>query len=454
MNLAVIGAGYVGLTTAICLASQNHRITIFDIDDEKIKQIQNKKLPFFENGLQEILENVISSNNLMPVTNLNELVQNTDGCFICVGTPTKDNSIDLTQIVSSVESLADAINENNKKNYQIIVRSTVIPNTSRNTILPILNERLSKNGFGLSVVPEFLREGNALNDFMNPDKIVIGNFDENAVLFVKEIFKNFEDKCQFVETNLESAELIKYTNNAFFSMLISFSNEIANISEKIPGVDPYKILNALVLDKRITSIVNDKKVTPNLASYLIPGCGFGGSCFPKDVQAILDYATKQETQTPLLKAILNINAERPNKMVSLSAKILGDLKDKKISILGLTFKPDTNDLRSSPALDAIEILLKKGAKIFAFDPILKSESNSIKSLQNCTICTTIEDALKDSDIAMIFTKWPEFKSIDSRFLKQFMKNPILIDGRGFLDKEKFDAGSYYKIGHSDKNLEN
>ena len=149
-----------------------------------------------------------------------------------------------------------------------------------------------------------------------------------------------------------------------------------------------------------------------MASYLIPGCGFGGSCFPKDVQAILDYATKQETQTPLLKAILNINAERPNKMVSLSAKILGDLKDKKISILGLTFKPDTNDLRSSPALDAIEILLKKGAKIFAFDPILKSESNSIKSLQNCTICTTIEDALKDSDIAMIFTKWPEFKSID------------------------------------------
>ena len=141
MNLAVIGAGYVGLTTAICLASQNHRITIFDIDDEKIKQIQNKKLPFFENGLQEILENVISSNNLIPVTNLNELVQNTDGCFICVGTPTKDNSIDLTQIVSSVESLADAINENNKKNYQIIVRSTVIPNTSRNTILPILNER-------------------------------------------------------------------------------------------------------------------------------------------------------------------------------------------------------------------------------------------------------------------------------------------------------------------------
>jgi len=449
MNLAVMGAGYVGLTTAICLASQNHRITIFDIDNEKIKQIQNKKLPFFENGLQEILEDVISSKNLVAVNNLNQLVENTDGCFICVGTPTKDDSIDLTQIIDATESLANSINENNNKNYQIIVRSTVIPNTTRNTILPILNERLSKQEFGLCVVPEFLREGRALDDFMNPDKIVIGNFDENSALFVKEIFKNFKDKCEFVETNLESAELIKYTNNAFFSMLISFSNEIANISEKISGVDPYEILNALVLDKRITSTVNNEKIVPNLASYLIPGCGFGGSCFPKDVQAILDYANKHKIHTPLLKAILNINAERPNKMVLLSEYILGELKDKKISILGLTFKPETDDLRSSPALDAIQILLEKGANIFAFDPILKSKPNSIKLLQNCTVCATIEDALKDSDVAMIFTKWPEFKSIDSKFLKQFMKNPIIIDGRGFLAKEKFDNGTYFKIGYSE-----
>ena len=448
MNLAVMGAGYVGLTTAICLASQNHRITIFDIDNEKIKQIQNKKLPFFENGLQEILEDVISSKNLVAVNSLNQLVENTDGCFICVGTPTKDDSIDLTQIIDAAESLANSVNENNKKNYQIIVRSTVIPNTTRNTILPILNERLSKQEFGLCVVPEFLREGRALDDFMNPDKIVIGNFDENSALFVKEIFKNFKDKCEFVETNLESAELIKYTNNAFFSMLISFSNEIANISEKISGVDPYEILNALVLDKRITSIVNNEKITPNLASYLIPGCGFGGSCFPKDVQAILDYANKHKIHTPLLKAILNINAERPNKMVLLSEYILGELKDKKISILGLTFKPETDDLRSSPALDAIQILLEKGANVFAFDPILKSKPNSTKLLQNCTVCATIEDALKDSDAAMIFTKWPEFKSLDSKFLKQFMKNPIIIDGRGFLAKEKFDSDTYFKIGYS------
>ena len=449
MNLAVMGAGYVGLTTAICLASQNHRITIFDIDNEKIKQIQNKKLPFFENGLQEILEDVISSKNLVAVNSLNQLVENTDGCFICVGTPTKDDSIDLTQITDATESLANSINENNNKNYQIIVRSTVIPNTTRNTILPILNEKLSKQEFGLCVVPEFLREGRALDDFMNPDKIAIGNFDENSALFVKEIFKNFKDKCEFVETNLESAELIKYTNNAFFSMLISFSNEIANISEKIPGVDSHEILKALISDKRITSIVNNERIVPSLESYLIPGCGFGGSCFPKDVQAILDYANKNKIKTPLLKAILEINAERPNKMVILSESILGTLKNKKVSILGLTFKPETDDLRSSPALDAIEILLKKGANISTFDPILKSKSDLVKLPKECKICSSIEDVLKDSDVAMIFTKWSEFKSLDAKFLKQFMKNPIIIDGRGFLDKEKFDVGTYFKIGYSE-----
>ena len=449
MKIGIIGAGYVGLTTAICLAFMKHEISIFDINEEKIKQICEKKLPFFERGLQEILENVISSKNLIPVKNLNELVANTEGCFICVGTPTKANSIDLTQIIDAVKSLADSIKQNEKNDYKIIIRSTIIPNTARNTILPILNDKLHELKFGLSVVPEFLREGNALDDFMNVDKIVVGSSDENSMIFVKKIFENFKGRCEFVETSLESAELIKYTNNAFFSMLISFSNEIANISEKIPGVDSHEILKALISDKRITSIINNEKIVPGLESYLIPGCGFGGSCFPKDIQAILDYAKKNKIKTPLLNAILEINEERPNKMVTLSESILGTLKNKRVSILGLTFKPETDDLRSSPALDAIEILLKKGANISTFDPILKSKLDLVKLPKECKTCFRIEDALRDSDVVMIFTKWPEFKSLDAKFLKQFMKNPIIIDGRGFLDKEKFDVGTYFKIGYSE-----
>ena len=449
MKIGVVGAGYVGLTTGICLASLKHKIIIFDVDEGKLEQIRKKNLPFFEKGLQEILEKVVSTGDLIPQNDINKLVNETDGCFICVGTPTKNNSIDLTQIINSVKAITESIKDNQKKNYKIIIRSTIIPNTSKNVILPILNQELSKLGFGLAVVPEFLREGNALDDFMNPDKIVIGSSDNDTKLFVKEIFSDFKDKSEFIETNLESSELIKYTNNAFFSMLISFSNEIANISEKIPGVDPYKILKALISDKRITSKINKEKIIPSLESYLIPGCGFGGSCFPKDVQALLDYSNKNSIDTPLLKAILDINAERPNKMVLLAESILSTLKNKKVSILGLTFKPDTDDLRSSPALDAINILLKKDAKVFAFDPILKSKPDIIKLPSGCNVCHNLEDALKNSDVAMVFTKWEEFKFLDSELLKQFMNKPIIIDGRGFLEKEKFDIGTYFKIGYSE-----
>ena len=220
MKIGVVGAGYVGLTTGICLASLKHKISIFDVDEEKLEQIRKKNLPFFEKGLEEILEKVISTDYLIPQNDVNKLVSETDGCFICVGTPTKNNSIDLTQIINSVKAITESIKDNQKKNYKIIIRSTIIPNTSKNVILPILNQELSKLGFGLAVVPEFLREGNALDDFMNPDKIVIGSSDNDTKLFVKEIFSDFKDKCEFIETNLESSELIKYTNNAFFSMLI------------------------------------------------------------------------------------------------------------------------------------------------------------------------------------------------------------------------------------------
>ena len=228
MKIGIIGAGYVGLTTGICLASLGHKISIHDIDEEKLKKIKDKKLPFFERGLQEILEKVVSSGDLISEKDLENLVKNTDGCFVCVGTPTKNNSIDLTQITNSIKAITELIKNNDKKNYKIIIRSTIVPNTSKNKILPILHEELSELKFGLAVVPEFLREGNALDDFMNPDKIVIGSLDKDTTDFVKNIFEYFQDKCRIIETNLESSELIKYTNNAFFSMLISFSNEIAN----------------------------------------------------------------------------------------------------------------------------------------------------------------------------------------------------------------------------------
>lgn len=448
MNIGIIGAGYVGITTGICLADLGHRIHVYDIDEQKIGELQNKKMPFFESGLQNLLEKVIDAKSLTINSNLDEIIQNTDGCFVCVGTPTTQGQIDLTQITESIKAIANSINNYNKNNYIIIIRSTVIPTTTATQILPILKNKLSENNFGLCVAPEFLREGVALEDFMNPDKIVIGSSKKTDSLFVEEIFKSFKENCEFIHTNYETAELIKYTNNAFFSTLISFSNEISNIAEKLPNVDPYQILDALISDKRITTNHSNTKIIPTLASYLIPGCGFGGSCFPKDVKAILNFANTNKVETPLLKAVLEINNERPQKMVSLCESILKNLNNKKISILGLTFKPDTGDIRSSPALDAIKLFEEKGSKIFVFDPMIKKIPDALSNYQNCTISQTIEESLQDSDAALLFTTWQEFKNIDEKFLKKFMKNPIIIDGRGFLNQENFEKGTYFKIGYS------
>jgi len=445
MKIGIIGAGYVGLTTGICLAAKKHKITIFDINEEKVNHVHLGKLPFFEKGLQELLNTTITKNNLHSTNDLDILIQNTDGCFVCVGTPTKNHTIDLSQIKSAIDALASAIKNNNKENYVIIIRSTVTPSTTRKILLPILEDKLNQN-FHLCMVPEFLREGNALDDFMNPDKIVIGSIDKYGIDFVEEIFIDFKGNCEFIHTNLESAELIKYANNSFFSMLISFSNEIANISEKIPNVDPYQVLKALVSDKRITSQINGQSIVPGLDSYLVPGCGFGGSCFPKDVKAILNFAQSQKVSTPLLNAVLQINDERPDKMIKLCESILGSLKNKKITILGLTFKPDTDDLRSSPSIDAIKLFLEKGAQVSAYDPVIKNISNSILLPKQCTYNLKIEESLENSDAVLVFTKWSEFKSLNFELLNKFMKKPLIIDGRGFLDKEKFPDGTYYKIG--------
>ncbi len=449
MRLGILGAGYVGLTTGICLASLNHSITIFDIDSKKIENIKNSKMPFFENRLQELLNKVIDSKNLHTTSDIKNLIQNSDGCFICVGTPTnEDGSINVSQVIQAIETIIPEIKINKKTNYQIIIRSTMIPGTTRKIILPILAKNLNASQFSLCVAPEFLREGNAYHDFMNPDKIVIGGFNLESMNDVAKIFSNFKTTAKFIKTNSESAELIKYTNNAFFSMLISFANEIANISEQIKNVDSIEVLNALILDKRISTLVNNQVIIPEFSTYLIPGCGFGGSCLPKDVKAIVNFASSLNLKTPLLDATLQINDKRPDHIFSIVKSILSDLKNKKISVLGLTFKPETDDMRSSPSLEFIKLSKENGAEIFAYDPLISKNTKNLNL--DCKISETLEDCLTDSDLAVLFTKWPQFKAIDSQFLKKYMKNPLILDGRCFLDAKNFDQNCFFKVGFKEK----
>lgn len=444
MNLGVIGAGYVGLTTGICLSSLGHKITVYDLVKEKIQMISEKKLPFYEKDLQELLDKTISSGTLIPTSDIDELIKNTEGCFICVGTPSlKNNSIDLSQVLNSIKLVAEHLKKLQKKDYVIMIRSTIVPSSTNLHIVPMLDKILDTS-YGLCLIPEFLREGEAVSDFMNPDKIVIGSIDLISQNFAKNIFKSFEEATIFT-TNPETAEMIKYTNNAFFSMLISFSNEIANIAEKTTGIDTFEVLKALVEDKRITTKINNQKIKPGLESYLLPGCGFGGSCFPKDVRAILQYASSKNVNTPLLNAVMEINDERPSLIISLAEKLLPSLKNKHVTILGLTFKPDTDDIRSSPSFEAIRLLNDKEAKIFAYDPNLSSDLSKNK-FTNFTLCSTLESSIENSDLIVLFTKWDEFKNLNQNILNKFMNYPLLIDGRGFLDSSNFDENVYHKIG--------
>ena len=447
MNLGIVGCGPVGLTTGICLASIGHKISLFDTHKAKLEKVREKQLPFFEPGLEELLEENSKEDKIFVRESIKNLVEETDGCFICVGTPSKENdSIDLRQVENSIKEISGVIKQLQKKDYLIIIRSTIIPSTINNIILPILNQNLDRDNFQLAIVPEFLREGKALDDFMNPDKIVIGSNSKKTAEKIREIFDFFKNKCDFIITNFETAEMIKYVNNSFFAMLISFSNEIANLSEEIKHVDAFEVLKALVLDKRITFRENGKKIIPGISEYLAPGCGFGGSCFPKDVKAITNYAQTLGTKTPILNAILEINNKRAERIVSQAEEILKNLRNKKICILGLSFKPETDDIRSSPSITVISLLLEKGAKISAYDPKVTEESLKMTDIKSVEVHRKIEDGLFDSDLAILLTKWEEFSHIDERFLKQKMKSPIIIDTRGFLDGSKFKPGTYFKIG--------
>ena len=450
MNLGVLGCGYVGLTTGICLASIGHKMQIFDIDKEKIRDINQKKLPFFEKDLDKELVKVIENSQLQTVSSINELIEKTNGCFICVGTPSlQDKSIDLSQVKQAVKNIVDKIEEVKKKSYTIIIRSTIIPLTTEKEILPIIEKTISSLDLRLAIVPEFLREGQAFSDFMNPDKIVIGGLNEKSNEFVKEIFTFFKENAEIILTNPQTAEMIKYANNSFFSTLISFSNEIANIAEKIN--DAFKVMDALISDKRITIKKDKDKIIPDLTTYLIPGCGFGGSCFPKDVKAITRFAAKQGENTPLLDAVLEINDERPSKIVMLVQKLLGNIKNKKISIIGLSFKPDTDDMRSSPSIEIIKFLKQMGANLSAFDPQISKEKFDVNGIKEIQIHSNLEDCLKNSELAILLTKWSDFKNINQKVLEENMSVAKIIDARGFLDSKNFDKRTYFKIGFSSNN---
>ena len=415
MNISIVGTGYVGLISGVGLALKGHKIIAIDVDKEKIKKISAGETPIYEKGLSEALKKVLKT-NFEASTDYSE-IENSDAVFICVGTPSKaDGSIDLTYIFSVAKELGKHI-KNTEKFIVVIVKSTVVPGTTEK-VSKIIEEESGKRvgeGFGIAMNPEFLKEGNALEDFLNPDRIVLGAEDKKSLNILNKIYENFD--APKLRVNIKTAEMIKYASNALLATKISFINEIGNVCKKL-GIDVYDVAKGVGLDSRISP------------KFLRAGLGFGGSCFPKDVAAIVSKAEEVGEDPTLLNSVLNVNKKQPDKLVSLAKRRIGSLNGKKAVVLGLAFKANTDDVRESRALRLISTLKDEGAEIIAYDP--KASENALKVLPDLRVASNLEEALNFGKIIFVATDWEEFKN------PEIYSGKIVFDGRHIFDKKVID----------------
>ncbi len=433
MKVAVIGTGYVGLTTGTCLAEIGHSVTCVDINEKKIKALNEGKVPIFEPGLKEIIGKNVKAKRLSFTTDFDSAVQKSEIIFIAVGTPPKPNGdANLTYIENVSRGIVAAA-----KKPKIVVEKSTVPVQTGKRVKQVLNcEHGSEQGLCIKheVVsnPEFLREGSAVEDFLHPDRIVVGTESEKAKKAMEELYKPLNAKMVF--TDIESAELIKHASNSFLATKISFINAVANICEKT-GADIEMVAEGMGLDKRIGR------------SFLNAGIGYGGSCFPKDVEAFIKIAEKNGYDFKLLKEVQAINFSQRQQFLEKVEEALWNLNNKTIAVLGLAFKPNTDDMRIAPSIGIINGLLKENAKVKAFDPEAMGKAKEIFK-NKIEYCKGIYETVKDADAVLFLTEWEEFKKIDLQKTKKLMKQPFAFDGRNMFDSEKMrKAGfNYVSIG--------
>jgi len=403
MKIAVIGCGYVGSVTGAGFADLGHEITFADIDEEKVRMLAACTPPIYEKGLGALLEK--NREHIQATTAIGPAVIESELVFICVGTPSReDGSIDLSYIYSAAETIGQALRE--KPGYKlVVVKSTVVPGTTEE-VGRLIAEASGLNpgeDFGIAMNPEFLREGNAVADFLNPDRVVLGTGDEHALEVLRELYGPFS--APLYETTLRTAEMIKYTSNAFLATKISFANEIGNVCKAL-GIDAAEVFGGVGMDARISP------------AFFRTGIGFGGSCFPKDVRGLIAHATALGLEPAILRSVLAVNETQPLRLISLLKKHIPDLSGRTIGVLGLAFKPDTDDIRESRALPVVQALLSEGADVVAYDP--KAAAGFSALLPEVT-CGTPQDVLS-ADAVLILTEWAAFEELD-------YTGKIVIDGR-------------------------
>jgi len=425
MKLSVIGCGYVGLVSGVCFADAGHDVTCIDNNPEKINALNNNKIPIYEPGLKELL----SKNSIKFTLNIGKEIENSDIVLIAVGTPTSNSGeADLSQIYQCAEEISNFINPGTL----VLVKSTV-PVGTCDEIEKIIKEKSTISDFSVVSNPEFLREGNAIHDFVNPDRIVVGLKDDDKKDIVLDLYSKIVSKDKILFTARRSSELIKYASNSMLAMRIIFINEIADLCEKI-GADVTDIAKGIGLDQRIGP------------HFLEPGPGFGGSCFPKDARALIESGKKYDAPQSLLESVIVGNEKRKR---NISKKVLEKLDtklEKEVGILGVTFKAETDDIREAPSLILIPDLIKKGLNLSIYDPKGKSEASTL--IDNVTWKNSAYEVAENSNCIIILTEWQEFKDLDLEKLRNLMKRPLIYDFRNIFDPDSMKklGFEYFSIG--------
>jgi UDPglucose 6-dehydrogenase/GDP-mannose 6-dehydrogenase len=430
-NVSIVGSGYVGLVTGAGLAEIGHDVVCVDLDQSRVDAINQGQVPFHEPGLGELLGRH-SGKRLHATTDLRSAIHQSNITFIAVGTPSRsDGSIDLSQVLAAAQGIGEAIRTSTKQHI-VLTKSTVVPGTTQESIVPALEKASGKRvgeGFQVGVNPEFLTEGSAVSDFLQPDRIVIGAFDDQVAKEIRELYAPLGD-IPAVLTKPGTAELIKYASNTLLATMISFSNEMANLAEELDGVDIVDVMEGVHNSRYLTSSGSKAAIT----GFLEAGCGFGGSCLPKDTRALVALGRHLGIETPLLSAVLEVNQHRAERVLRILRRHIPELSSRTVLVLGLSFKPDTDDVRESPAIPIVERLLTDGARVLVHDPMVGVGSMPPSWQGHVEHRSDLKSALKEAEAVILVTKWDEYRHLPET-LAEIGHSPVIIDGRRFLSAD-------------------
>ena len=437
MDISIIGSGYVGLVTGACFADVGHHVICVDNDAEKVKQLKAGEVPIYEPGLEEIIHRNVSARRLHFTGNIQEAVERSQIIFIAVPTPPlPDGDVDLSFVEKVAREIAGVLTD-----YRVIVDKSTVPVKTGEKVAESI-KRYNRHGAKFDVVsnPEFLREGCAVADLMHPDRIVIGAQSEHAIDLMKKVYEPF--MAPILVTDISSAELIKHCANSFLALKISYINAVSGICEA-SGADVEKVADGIGMDHRIGR------------DFLNAGIGYGGSCFPKDIAAFIAISEQLGTPFTLLKEVQRINESQKARFLKTIRETLWVLREKRIAVWGLTFKPDTDDVRSSVAIELVEQLLREGAHVVAYDPKGMHKARAIKAIADAEFASSALEAVTDAEALIIATDWNEFANVDLAVLKEKMRTPIVFDGRNLLDPETMRqfGFNYYSIGRAGVTLQ-